>query len=64
MPSKPKNPADFTSKNDPFAEREAEKYDNPIPSRELILELLVETGRPLGRAEIATAFTIKDEERL
>jgi len=64
MPSKPKKPADFTSKNDPFAEREAEKYDNPIPSRELILELLVETGRPLGRTEIATAFTIEDEERL
>jgi ribonuclease R len=64
MPSKPKNHADFASKNDPFAEREAEKYDNPIPSRELILELLVETGRPLGRTEIATAFVIEDEERL
>ena len=25
---------------DPFAAREAEKYENPIPSRELILELL------------------------
>ncbi|CAJ0943229.1 unnamed protein product [Ranitomeya imitator] len=23
---------------DPFQEREAEKYDNPIPSREFILE--------------------------
>jgi ribonuclease R len=64
MPSKPKNPADFASKNDPFAEREAEKYENPIPSRELILELLEEVGKPLGRAEIAIAFTINDEERL
>ncbi len=30
------------SKSDPFANREAEKYTNPIPSREFILELLAE----------------------
>ncbi len=64
MPPKPKKTADFTAKNDPFAEREAEKYENPIPSRELILELLEETGKPLGRFEIAAAFSIEDEERL
>lgn len=54
----------ISPQNDPFAEREAEKYENPIPSRELILELLEEVGKPLGRAEIAIAFTINDEERL
>ena len=26
--------------NDPFQEREAEKYESPIPSREFILDLL------------------------
>ncbi|STE60364.1 exoribonuclease R [Escherichia coli] len=34
---------------DPFQEREAEKYANPIPSREFILEHLTKrekTGQP------------------
>lgn len=31
---------------DPFAKREAAKYENPIPSREYILDYLVERGRP------------------
>lgn len=64
MSTKSKTPADFTSKDDPFAQREAEKYENPIPSRELILELLEQVGKPLGRAEIAATFQIEDEERL
>lgn len=64
MSSKSKTPADFISKDDPFAQREAEKYENPIPSRELILELLEQVGKPLGRAEIAETFKIEDEERL
>lgn len=34
------------SKKDPFAERESQKYENPIPSREFILEYLAERGRP------------------
>lgn len=33
-------------KQDHFAEREAEKYENPIPSREYLLEFLEERGRP------------------
>ena len=64
MPSKSKTPPDFALKTDPFAEREAEKYDNPIPSRELILQLLANEGRPMARPEIAIAFVIEDEERL
>ncbi len=31
---------------DQFAEREAQKYEHPIPSREFILELLAERGSP------------------
>lgn len=37
---------------DPFAEREAEKYENPIPSREYVLEYLGKKGRPAKREEI------------
>ena len=29
---------------DPYAAREAQKYDNPIPSREYILEQLEQAG--------------------
>jgi len=31
---------------DPEAAREAEKYENPIPSRELILQHLADRGSP------------------
>ena len=34
---------------DPEAAREAEKYENPIPSRELILQHLGERGSPAAR---------------
>jgi ribonuclease R len=49
---------------DPYAAREAQKYDNPIPSREFILELLENEGRPLSREDIATALKLHDEESL
>ena len=32
---------------DPHFEREAAKYDKPIPSREFILEFLRERGQPI-----------------
>ena len=40
-------------KNDPFQEREAEKYDNPIPSREFILAILKQNNVPLSRKSLA-----------
>ncbi|MBN2647168.1 MAG: ribonuclease R, partial [Thiotrichales bacterium] len=51
--------------NDPHAEREAEKYDNPIPSREFILQMLEDVGRPLRQFEIAKELSVDeaDEER-
>ncbi len=38
-----------TIKDDPFASREAERYDNPIPSREYILDYLTKREQPLSR---------------
>ena len=38
---------------DPFAEREAEKYTRPIPSRELILQIMKERGVPQKLEELA-----------
>ncbi|MCI0666638.1 MAG: ribonuclease R, partial [Methylococcaceae bacterium] len=49
---------------DPEAEREASKYANPIPSRELILRFLKNKGLPLTREEIADQLGLKDEADL
>ena len=35
--------------NDQHQEREAQKYEHPIPSREFILDYLAERGRPATR---------------
>lgn len=61
--SKNKN-ENFISKKDPYAEREAAKYENPIPSRELILELLAHDGKPLLREQIARKFQLEDDDQL
>lgn len=47
---------------DPHAEREAQKYENPIASRELIMSLLEETGVPMRLEEVARALHIEDEQ--
>ena len=49
---------------DPEAAREAEKYDNPIPSRELILHHLDERGAPAAREQLAAEFGLTSEEDL
>lgn len=49
---------------DPHAAREASQYDNPIPSREVILELLSAAERPLNHAKIAEALDLSEEEQL
>ncbi len=49
---------------DPFAQREAQKYGNPIPSREAILQLIEQEGRPLNRKQIAERLGIEDEDQL
>ncbi|WP_034911728.1 MULTISPECIES: ribonuclease R [Erwinia] len=49
---------------DPFKEREAEKYDNPIPSREFILSHLDKREKPASREELAEELSISDEEQI
>ncbi len=48
---------------DPFKEREAEKYDNPIPSREFILAHLDKREKPASREELASELSISGEEQ-
>jgi ribonuclease R len=64
MPPKSKKDVDFMSTKDPFAQREAEKYEHPIPSRELILQLIEQSGKPLARKDIASSFHLESEEDL
>ena len=49
---------------DPHAEREAANYDNPIPSREVILELLSAAEKPLDHAHIGKSLKLVEEEQL
>lgn len=46
-------------KKDIFAEREAQKYENPIPSREYILDYLTERGRPASFRQILTDLSLE-----
>ncbi|HVU82409.1 MAG TPA: ribonuclease R, partial [Rhodanobacteraceae bacterium] len=48
---------------DPHAEREAQRYEHPIPSREAILALLAERGSLLRADAIAEALGIRDDVR-
>lgn len=47
---------------DPFAEREAGKYLRPIPSRELILQVVNEQGAPQKLEELAAILGVDEEE--
>ncbi len=50
---------------DPFLEREREQYENPLPSREYILQVLAERGVPVEQDELCDFFHIEaDEEEL
>ncbi len=49
---------------DPFLEREAEKYANPIPSREFILDHLSKREKPASREELAIELNLEGEEQL
>lgn len=47
---------------DPFLAREKEKYPNPLPSREFILELLTKEGVPVAPHFLIDALSISEEE--
>jgi ribonuclease R len=47
---------------DPHAEREAERYDNPIPSREAILQLLADADQPLKHSQICRDLGLENDQ--
>lgn len=46
---------------DPFYKREKEKYGTPIPSRELIMQVLDEYGRPMSRIQLINNLDVASE---
>ena len=48
-------------RKDPFAAREAKKYDEPIPSREFILRVLEEAGVPLEYRSLCRLLGLEKE---
>ncbi len=49
--------------SDPFAERESQNYENPVPSREFILDFLGKAGVPMNRNDLFEALQLKGEEQ-
>jgi len=47
---------------DPHRQREAKKYDNPIPSREFILETLTQHAAPMAFQEVADALGLHEDQ--
>ncbi|RPJ44522.1 MAG: ribonuclease R [Betaproteobacteria bacterium] len=47
---------------DPFQAREAERYEHPLPSRELILEVLIEAGVPMDEQDLVRQLDIGKRE--
>ena len=60
-----KNHHSNTSKrnNDPHAKREASQYEAPLPSRELVLQLLADQGIPLSVEQVYLLLDIGFEEQ-
>lgn len=46
---------------DPFYAREKEKYGLPVPSREWIIQVLEEFGRPMSRGQLFKSLAIEEE---
>jgi ribonuclease R len=48
---------------DPFYARECEKYETPVPSRELIMQVLEDFGRPISRNQLISQLEVKEENK-
>ncbi len=48
---------------DPNYQEEQQKYENPVPSRECILNIIRDYNAPMSRTEILHMFDIRDAER-
>jgi ribonuclease R len=51
------------TKTDPFFNRESEKYSDPIPSREFILDILEDYGRPMSRNQLISKLELLESKQ-
>jgi ribonuclease R len=58
----PESKVSAVRRADPFFERESERYDNPLPSREYAIQMLTEHGRPMTMEQLADALDIREHE--
>ncbi len=58
-----KKDSSAASKKDPHMDREAQKYEHPIASREFILELLAERDRPMTYRQLTKALDLTDSNQ-
>ncbi|GAA3927424.1 ribonuclease R [Litoribacillus peritrichatus] len=49
---------------DPNSQREADKYENPVPSREFITSYLEQADKALTHMQLCSSFDIFDDERV
>ena len=52
-----------TRNSDPHAIREAANYTSPLPSRELVLQIMTDQGIPLSTEQLYILLDISDDER-
>lgn len=48
---------------DPYLDREAQNYENPIPSREFILEVLNDAPKQMFYADIVSVLSLQEEDQ-
>ena len=58
-----KTPGKGSNKTDPYAKREAKNYENPIPSREFILDLLAAQPEPINRFQVEKLLKLEDPDQ-
>ena len=58
--ARPRRERSALRSSDPFLARERGKYDEPVPSREMILQTLNAQGVPVSDAELARLLGITD----
>jgi ribonuclease R len=63
MTMKKNRKKDSLKSADPFFEREAAKYENPIPSREFILNFLEAQGEPANQEALTKALKLESPEQ-
>ncbi|MDC7699357.1 ribonuclease R [Vogesella indigofera] len=61
--TKKSSPESAIRLSDPFLEREKSQYNNPLPSREFVLQILAQQGVPMQFGELAAVLEITDEEQ-